>query len=73
MIPEAKAKELLDELYYKSPGTPQGKVIAKDHAIFCCNEIIGLLLQNKNLPTRTDYYSEQISYWQQVKEAIKLL
>jgi hypothetical protein len=64
MTPENKAKELFEALKYRSPGTLAGAAIAKDHAIFCVDQIID------EIPS---WEIEVVQYWEKVKTALNSL
>lgn len=78
MTPEIKAKKLLEEMCYRSPGTLAGRSIAKDHAIFCCNEIIEFAEVQKSLLRDGDEWGFRIQqqavlYFEKVKTEIEKL
>jgi hypothetical protein len=69
MTPEDKARRLFADMRYRSPGTTAGRVLAKDHSVFCCNEVIAEiedLQQNCSME-----FPMALAYWNEVKKHIE--
>ena len=67
MSPQEKAEELCRKMLFQiewnaQPSTVKG--IAKECALICCNEVLNNL---------EDHTGEDIAYWEEVKQEIKLL
>ena len=67
MTPKEKAIELIEKMFSNMPKYLQGKIgseTAKQCALICVDEI---------LETESNYYPNEINYWQEVKQEINKL